>query len=140
MDPKTTQLDPKLKEAYDRVMGTVLPQNAPKPAETPVASTPAPTVTPPPIPIQPPADNRMQDVIDKQKAILKKDLESDSVSLKNNPLPPPIKTVGTFVAATPEVKKSGFPALLILVVGGVILLGYAFFWMTFFKVRLPFLP
>ncbi len=45
MDSKaTSQLDPKLKEAYDRVMGTVIPQHQVPQAAVPPQSTPAPQI------------------------------------------------------------------------------------------------
>lgn len=45
MDAKgTSQLDPKLKEAYDRVMGTVIPQHQAPPSAPPPPSTPQPQI------------------------------------------------------------------------------------------------
>lgn len=44
MDPKTTTLDPKLKEAYERIMGTTVPSPAQK--TTPILNPQAP-ITPP---------------------------------------------------------------------------------------------
>lgn len=49
MDPKTaSSLDPKLKEVYDRVMGTANPQSSPPPQTTPqLSATPMTTFTKP---------------------------------------------------------------------------------------------
>ena len=41
MNPNVSQLDPKLKETYDRVMGFKVP-NAPQAAQQPAAQAPAP--------------------------------------------------------------------------------------------------
>lgn len=52
MNPAVAQgLDPKLKETYDRVMGTELPKAASSPTPPPLASPSAPT--PPPVQSQP---------------------------------------------------------------------------------------
>ncbi len=49
MDPKSTTLDPKVKEVYDRVMGTSAGATSPQPVPTPSTSpivVPAPPATP----------------------------------------------------------------------------------------------
>jgi len=49
MDPKTlNNLDPKLKETYDRVMGTTTPGTPAAPSATPAATTPPPVANPHP--------------------------------------------------------------------------------------------
>ncbi len=51
MDPQTqNNLDPKLKETYDRVMGTTTAPAGGQPAAAPAAATPPPSVTPPATP------------------------------------------------------------------------------------------
>lgn len=126
MDPKkTAQLDPKLKEAYDRVMGTVTsqvpsPQVAkppPPPASEPLSQNPSMPPAPPPSSLQP--------------------KRADS---------PPVKVGTTFVAIPNKnnppaggSKTSVFGVLLIILIL-IFILGYAFFWIKFFNVSLPFLP
>lgn len=51
MDPqKLSQLDPKLRDAYQRVMGTTIPQPQAAPAQAQTPTPPAPIPNPPPTP------------------------------------------------------------------------------------------
>ncbi len=126
MDPKTLPtLDPKLKEAYERVMGTSLTPPAVQPT---APNTPTPsTGGPPPITsqsIQPPVAPIAQKV-------------TVPVSLVP-PVAPAYHATTTFVADN-AVKPQAKISLPILLLGGIIfLLVYALFWMKFFNFKLPF--
>lgn len=117
MDPKTLPtLDPKLKEAYERVMGSSVTPPPPAPVQPqPVPAAPQP---PPPAPA-------------------KSDVELAGGSSVHH-------TTTSFVAGNVagNVEAAGKPKIspLILVFAGVIfLLVYTLFWMRFFNLPLPFL-
>lgn len=138
MDPK--QLDPKLKEAYDRVMGTsttppaanppAAPVVNPSPAPEPIPSNPEPlTQTPftPPQPVTP------EPVVPNEPVTPQPAPAEPTTSVESK------VQINGFVAADHQ-KKSGIsPAIVIL---GVIvfLVVYSLFWIKFFGVSLPFLP
>lgn len=127
MDPKTAPtLDPKLKEAYDRVMGTSLP-------------TAPPSSTPPP-PMQPAAPvQKMADPMSLHEA------PPHTHPLQATPTTPvtsPTKPSGIssgFVAPHEE-KNSAVSGKLLLIAGVVFLIVYTLFWLKWFGVALPFLP
>ena len=123
MDPQATaHLDPKLKEAYDRVMATAVPQ--PSPASPPPLQPQAEPASPSTSPIQ--GGPVSTQTIDPQ------------------PLPSsaPIasaKPASAFVAVATKPKTKILPVL--FVVGGLIFfVVYAVFWVKFFNLKLPFLP
>lgn len=156
MDPKNGQiLDPKLKEAYDRVMGGSAGKS-----ETPAHPTtpPVPPQSPNPIPTQASVPH---DPLDKMAAH----------SPIGNPAPPPsMQTAATpatapappqmgahptpavtpqpahattsfsaaYVAPHPE-KKSPVSGTLLIIAGVVFLIVYALFWMKWFGMAIPFL-
>lgn len=118
MDPqKPVQLDPKLKEVYERVMGTTTSQSAPStiPQTTSVAPQPQPQTIQP---ITPP-----------------------QTTMSTTPADSPKSPVTAFVAK-PSQKGLNFsfplPLLVLFVI--LFLLGYTLFWLKFFKISLPFLP
>lgn len=112
MNPTAQTLDPKLKETYDRVMGTQLPpqpdqkpQPAPQPAQEvhlPVENIPpAPTPTPPPVAAEP-----------------------EMVNIN--------ATVPQHVAPA-AVSKKKFSPIIFVVAGAGFLLIYTFIWLKVFK-------
>lgn len=148
MDPNLpNNLDPKLKAAYDRVMGG--PASAPSgqtpPAGGSIATPPQPqTIQPPQVsPALPPQN------------------------FNSTPVPPPAQTVDPTVApvapstdttigstiafnannaqknqGTVAVKKSGSKIMTVLLGLGliVLLVAYTFVWIYVFKLQIPFLP
>lgn len=111
MDPqKPADLDPKLKEVYERVMGT-----APQTLQAAQTTAPQPQTIQPITPPQAP--------------------------MPAAPIDSPKSPVTAFVAK-PSQQGLGFPLPLPLLILFMILffLGYALFWIKFFKVNLPFLP
>lgn len=122
MDPKTLPtLDPKLKEAYERVMGSSV--------------TPPPPVQPQPVPAapQPPPP-----------APAKSDVASATSDVALAGGSSVHHTTTSFVAGNVagNVEAAGKPKIspLVLVFAGVIfLLVYTLFWMRFFNLPLPFL-
>lgn len=122
MDPKMpSNLDPKLKEAYERVMGTTIPKPSAPP--TPAApSSPNPTAQIPtvePTPQTPPTP-------------------------APSAAPQTMANVGTtpsaFVANPQKGKSGGISPVIIFLGLLVFFIVYALFWLKFFNVSLPFLP
>lgn len=116
---KLNQLDPKLKETYERVMGT---------SARPTTVAPQPTIQnqtiqsqpiqPQPIP-QPLEPARPQPI-------------AQSQPVKIQPIQKP---------QTQNLKKKNKMLPIFLALGGIIfLIVYAFFWIRIFNLKLPFLP
>lgn len=140
MDPKLSGLDPKLREAYERVMnGPTGPGGStpPTPSQQPgqeqppaqVSNPVAPTPPPPPAATPPPPSPAL------------------------NPTPPPSVapsspsasfSSGSFQTAqgTTAVKKAGgkMSTILILLGLAVLLVAYTFVWVFLFDLKIPFLP
>lgn len=126
MDPKKQQtLDPKLKEVYDRVMGTATKSAAPSVPE-PVKAEPTKETPPPAAP------------------------QSVRPTVPAPPAPEPAKAHVTtaapvitsgFVAKGSEEKekKSGISPVILFLAAVVFLLVYALVWVKFFNIQLPFL-
>lgn len=123
MDKTTTQLDPKLKEAYDRVMGTVItpspksPNQSQQSTSLPEHSEPVQSA-PPPLPIQP--------------------------TLEHPAAATPV--MATVTAQAPIVqkgvavkKKKRVSPLIIGLLVIVFLAVYAVVWVKYFGLKVPFL-
>lgn len=135
MDPKLSGLDPKLREAYERVMnGPTGPGGSTPPAPnqqpnqeqpqtpvqtsnpvspTPPAPTPSPVIAPAPLPVATPSSNTSFNA-------------------------------GSYQAAqgTTAVKKAGGKMSTILILLGLVILlvAYTFVWVFLFDLKIPFLP
>ncbi len=138
MDPNTlSNLDPKLKETYDRVMGTTSPATA-----NPAASAD-------------PASTLSQPVIDTQS----KDLSSENTIPANNPSLAPSENISALsdephpqtvtlsqpaenpIASNIIAKPHGHMGLIrvFYILGGtVFFVIYIFFWAKIFNIKLPF--
>ncbi|MDE2590645.1 MAG: hypothetical protein KGL95_13385 [Patescibacteria group bacterium] len=169
MDPKQqlNQLDPKLKEAYERVMGTPVSNSPTQPAtQTPPSvppQTPAPNAAPPPPP--PPTQN--QSVPSPTQTPAPPPIQPTPISPVGNPHMQPGASLNPFgtqapqpgsnatptqpghaaTPAKPGTASHGFVANkrglhfspLLLIVGGIFfLLVYTVFWLKFFNIPLPF--
>lgn len=165
MDPKNqlSGLDPKLKEAYERVMGTTIPLASPPASPLPVQVEPAPPINEPTLP--PPSSQQPPPVVQEPvppPVAPPQPPEPTSPSPVNEPPPQPepppipqpvqppvaqneptsspVQPTG-FVAAsgTKERKKgAGFklsPPLMILI-GVALFFLYIFFWMRVFNLSL----
>lgn len=132
MDPqKLSQLDPKLRDAYQRVMGTTIPQSQPAPAPTPelqpepisVPNTQS-AASPEPFFIPQPAANPEPQVPMQQPPT------------QNFTTPPPMPAQTTVVK-----KKSGIMIPILFGIAALVFLViYTLFWTKIFNFRLPFLP
>ncbi|MBI2074803.1 MAG: hypothetical protein HYT83_03145 [Candidatus Levybacteria bacterium] len=143
MDPK--QLDPKLKEAYNRVMGTSIPSpTPPSPTSNPTAPEPVvPVSTPPANPIPKPTQSPMTNPVtpvapqpaaqEPVMAVTPEPIPSQPTASVESKIP-----ISGFVA--PEQKKHGISPLIIVLGMLVFFVVYALFWVKFFGVSLPFLP
>lgn len=136
MDKKLpTNLDPKLKEVYDRVMGISLPQNNIKQQQQIVPQTPpqAPTVKPP----------QNQPNITTLNATVPISTTPSSPTTPNVFVAPSVTVPNEAVKGPssilkPQEKKTSSISPVILIVLAVIFfVVYALFWMKFFNVSLP---
>lgn len=154
MDPqKLASLDPKLREAYQRVMGTTIPDPNPTPQPQP---QPEPIPTPPPTvpPVQPPAEPPIpQPVPEPEPQPTIPQSEPASTPQVSN-----FVQMNSEVAATPGSANFATPApmpqtqtmavkkknhLMPILAGVVILIFlviYFLFWAKIFNFKLPFLP
>ncbi|MCL5438992.1 MAG: hypothetical protein M1268_03310 [Patescibacteria group bacterium] len=125
MDPKNpSQLDPKLKEAYDRVMGTNISPSSP--ASQPSMSTPQSPISEPAAPqvFTPTTSPRPQTVSASSQP---------QTTMVNSPS-------SSFVAKPGKAKSGGFSPVLIIFGLLVFFAVYALFWVKFFGISIPFLP
>lgn len=161
MDPqKLSQLDPKLRDAYQRVMGTPIPQ--PQTAATQTQTPPpAPTIQEPPVP-QPqlppqPTVSQPQPAIPQpevppvggptpQSSVPLSPAQTSNSTQMNSEVPsvqtsanfstPPIPQTQTI----PQEKKNHPMSILIGIVILVFIAVYTLFWTKIFNFKLPFLP
>lgn len=129
MDPKLSGLDPKLREAYERVMNGPTSPGSPTPPtnpQTPAQQTPpAPQAAPTPASVNAPAA---------------------PASTPAHPISNPSFNSGSFNTAAPTgtttVKKAGGKMSTILIILGliVLLIAYTFVWVYLFDLKIPFLP
>jgi hypothetical protein len=135
MDPqKLSQIDPKLREAYLRVMGTEVsaPQANP-PVQTPV-SVPQFQAQQEPIPAPTPVSQPIQEM--NSEIPVPKTSMPDGLRMT-----PPIGPAPAFRPQPAAFeKKSGMMPVLFAVVGIVFIVIYALFWTRVFNLKLPFLP
>jgi hypothetical protein len=150
MDPKSLSgLDPKLRETYERVMGTAAStsnsQNTPATNST---TNPMPTFDAMPSPagssIPPPTDTSST-VIDQPAQTgdlntLQPTLTPTSSLTQTPTTYPPLPSPAQINQLPPQITNSTSPAIRILyIVAGIIFfIVYAIFWLKIFKFPLPF--
>jgi hypothetical protein len=129
MDPqKLSQLDPKLREAYQRVMGTTIPEPA------------APNQAPAPAPLQPtPPVAQPQPVTNPQAApepAIPQQPTSNFVQMNSTvaAIPADQAQSGTVLK-----KKSGLMPVLFIIAGLIFVGIYTLFWVKIFNLQVPFL-
>lgn len=159
MDPqKLSQLDPKLRDAYQRVMGTTIPQPQTPPAQTqdpiqPISPTPAPqpqstpavtSASEPFITSQPAINQQPQSIptpemsVPAQPASNFVQMNSEVPAPSQNFTAPPLMPQAQTMAVK---KKSGIMMPIIFgIVGLIFLVIYTLFWTKIFNLKLPFLP
>ena len=144
MDPnKLGQLDPKLKEAYDRVMNAAATPPPPPPsAPSQTAQTsPSPTAPPPP----PPASNVTRPFLQNTPP---PDIAPSPVS---KPAPDHVEVTQTpgpiaskfpaYKAGTLKAHRGGnVPTILWVLLAAVFFVAYTLIWVRVLGVSLPFLP
>lgn len=153
MDPqKLSQLDPKLRDAYQRVMGTPIPDPTPVPQPQP---QPEPIPTPPPVqpptePVSEPQPAIPQPIPTPEPAIpTPLPTQANSFVQMNSEVPAPSSP--NFSAPAPQAKsdlaqaqtitikkKSSLMPILAGVVILVFLVIYFLFWVKIFNFQLPF--
>lgn len=161
MDPqKLSQLDPKLRDAYQRVMGTVIPepQSAPAPTQTPPPAvpnpTPAPQINPQPEPIPSPAINEPAPSISEpptEQSVINPQPQAANFIQMNSEIPTapaaaaPIASTPNFTAPiqtqTIAVKKKNniLTPILFGIATLVFIAIYTLFWTKIFNFKLPFI-
>lgn len=126
MDPKMpSNLDPKLKEAYERVMGTTIP----KPS-----APPTPTATPMPNPIPGSSQALPAQPRPEMPSPVPPSPQSSETMVKVSPTPT------AFVAKPQKAKSGGISPTIIFLGLFVFFVVYSLFWLKFFNVSIPFLP
>ncbi len=159
MDPKQStapsgQLDPKLKEAYERVMGLAPNTSVQKtpataqPAPTPIQSGPTtPAAPPPPQPVAaPPQPVQTQSTVSSMPTMQtatapEKDVDGNITTpgqAKTEPLHVTTSVHG-FVAGKQK-KSGGLSPVVIVLAAIVFIVVYTLVWVKIFNVQLPFLP
>ncbi|MBI2465402.1 hypothetical protein HYV64_04635 [Candidatus Shapirobacteria bacterium] len=134
MDPNANPtIDPKLKEAYDRVMSTSVPPPAP-------ASPPTPLTPPPPQPTPPPAGPVVPTPPQSPTPI-----QSEPTTTVHATIPiTAAKPTGSAVivgATSKQHAKSDSLFPLLFTIGGLVFFAvYTVFWIKFFNLSVPFLP
>jgi hypothetical protein len=138
MDPQTqNNLDPKLKETYDRVMGTTTAPAGGQPAAAPAApSTPA---APPAAPVDanagtPPAADATQNT---GSSIPQTPYTADNLSFQAA-IQTPVNNVPLGGMVAPR-QSSSMLRILYIVGGVVFFVVYTFVWVKIFNLPLPFL-
>lgn len=149
MDPKKpSTLDPKLKEVYERVMGTNLSAGSPKSSLPPQPVRPAPPPQPAQQPVQlnypqpvspqpPPPPIRPVQAVGAATSprYYSQIQEAASETVKINP---PAKTAASVVAG--NVKNSSAALVAVFMVAIIIFfVVYAVVWMKFFKMPVPYI-
>jgi uncharacterized membrane protein len=157
MDPqKLSNLDPKLRDAYQRVMGTTIPDPqtpASTPVQAPTQPTDQPTIpttdpTPAPQPQPEPAIPQMPTPEPQSIPTSQPDptQPASNFTQMNSEIAAP--TVGASNFASPAFqtqsmaikKKSKIMPILFVFLGLIFLVIYTLFWTKFFNFKLPFLP
>ena len=158
MDPqKLSQLDPKLRDAYQRVMGasTPQPQAPPSQAQTP-PPTPAPTPTPapepkpippeptppiqePPVPKGQPAIPQPEPAIPPKPPVQAINFDQMNSSVAAAQTSPNLTAPAPQAQTIPQKKKSSLMPILIGIAILVFIAVYALFWTKIFNLQLPFL-
>lgn len=140
MDPKSgQQLDPKLQEAYNKVMGVSLdtPATPPSPSSPTPPPTDTPTVVTPPTAPTPPQHPSVS-----EEPTMSPAPSEPSQELVTTP-EPPIATMQSTISAKPQtfVAKKGMKiSPVILIVGGIaFLLVYSLIWIKVFNLSIPFI-
>ncbi|OGH17114.1 MAG: hypothetical protein A3C22_00565 [Candidatus Levybacteria bacterium RIFCSPHIGHO2_02_FULL_37_10] len=131
MDPKKpADLDPKLKEIYDRVMGTNVPQTTSSPEPPPAISSELPIssieqpIQQPTAPTPPPIDATGAITSTHPEQIKQEIVKIDSKTEENK--------------TTKQNNSQVLPVF--FVIGGIIfLVFYTIFWFKYFNVPIPFL-
>ena len=139
MDNNLSGLDPKLKETYERVMGTSVagpnsnPQTPTVPTQTPPTQTSQPSVVRPTLQESPtiPATPKPQTPQQRTQPQAPKDETLESTVHYQ---------AFTQPNAAGEKKKSGLSPVILALGGVVFFIVYALVWIKIFNVKLPFLP
>lgn len=118
MDKNVSQLDPKLKEAYDRVMGTVI--TPPAKATQAIPSVPTPTIPTSPTPAFP----------------VNLEPTAPTIAVSHQAVSSPVST--TQVTTVPH-KKSGSRTIIFMLAGIIFFIVYALVWIKMFNLKFPFL-
>lgn len=133
MDKNVSQLDPKLKEAYDRVMGTVVTPPAKTNEAMPAPSAPsAPAASPIPTPASTTPVIHAAEPIPAPAQAHAAPVSTSIHQVVSSPTSTPKAAVSTQ-------KKSGSKAFIFLLGGIVFFVVYAIVWIKMFSLKVPLL-
>ena len=140
MDPKSiNNLDPKLKETYDRVMGTTTPGTAPSAPTTP------PQATTPPIPVTAPANVDITQTTPTTPAEMPQtaapSYNADNLRFQAAIQQAPVAgsiPVGGMAAPKMPGQTSSLLRILYIIAAIVFFVVYTFVWVKIFNLPLPF--
>jgi len=125
-----SNLDPKLKEAYDRVMGTPVTTPAGSPPNLSGSpASPSPTINP--TPVQPVSPNPV--TVGPTLPPVGVRREPEKIQIGGN------SGTQTHGYVAPK-KKNGLPTVLLVFGGIIFLIVYTIFWLKFFQIPVPYLP
>lgn len=136
MDPqKLSQLDPKLRDAYQRVMGTSVP-----PPQAPPPSPPPPTPTPTPAPVQDSVSTVQEpSPIPTPEPTIPQPTEPTAAATNFDQMKSEVATNQPQAQTAVVKKKSAMPIL--MVIGAIcFIVIYTLVWTKIFNFKLPFLP
>ena len=138
MDPKNpNQLDPKLKEAYDRVMSTTIAPNQTPPAAPAASATPAaPTAPVTPVPAVP-ASNAASATPAVPAAPMQtttEELHRTTTFVATDP-----KTLAGPIGVATKKKGAGVSPILLVLLGVVFFAVYTLVWFNVFNVPIPYI-
>lgn len=165
MDPKLSNLDPKLKEAYERVMGNSNtpptppppPVANPNPQATPVIPPPPPVEPPPPSPGVPESSSETVHIGPTEPSAMPpspppppmpETQTSGSETVHIGPaetavMPPPTPTEAIKPYPSQVLKTERGSRISPIIIGllvMVFLISYTFLWVRVFNLKIPFLP
>lgn len=138
MDNNLSGLDPKLKEAYERVMGTATP-STPPPPQTPqqTPQTAQPSVVKPTLEQTAQAQPSSQPVTPTPASQPQTPEEPTKDEASESTV---AYQAFTETNAGTAKKKSGISPIILIFGGIVFFIVYALVWIKLFNVKLPFLP
>lgn len=138
--PKLSGLDPKLQEAYERVMGTTVPAPSAKPAapaQAPAGQSPLGGATTSPMSVQP--GPKIEPILSSIPQPAPQADETFTPSTSEQVIDAKVPSSNSQIFSTKKKGGKISPAIIMLA-AVVFFLVYTLVWLKIFNVKLPFLP